>query len=764
MPPTSTPTPTEFIPSRSSNKTVVKAVAATAASSLVLAGLLFLLVFMFKLQRSKAKTTNLYADDGINNIKNIPGLQKKNNFERVGGIKGVNVDEQGLDVFYWKKLQDYPTFEKQILKVYENENRKSEVDLHTQEAPFLRLKSSNSNVWSVSDYKRSQSENLSDSLSDVDPLKSPKDQETTKSQQPIQCTPPPAVSQSNDAVTAPPAPAPPPPPPPPPVVVERKSSAPPPPPPPLPVVVERKSKAPPPPPPPVVVEGKSKAPSPPLPPKTRRFTLSSQPPPAPVKDDVPSSYENQVKLKPLHWDKVNANVDHSMVWHKLQNGSFRVDDDLMESLFGTMTMDKKTPQQVARNLPSPKAQMKSGPTRVFLLDTRKSQNIAIVVKSVAISSSRIIDFLHKGKGLDTDTLEKLNRISLSKEDEKIILEFEGDVTRLADAESFLHHILKAIPSAFTRVNVMLFKSNYRSEVTEVKKSLQTLETACKELKTRGLFVKLLEAILKAGNRMNVGTSRGNAQAFNLNSLLKLSDVRSSDGKTTLLHFVVEEVVRAEGKRCNINRNHSKSTRTGGLSSVTVTENYYIKLGLPIVGGVSSEFINVKKAAGIDYDVFSKSCSGLSGQLADITKSIKEFGEDERGGFVREMTAFLEEAEQEIGMLREEEGRIMGLVKLTNEYYQAGASKDVGAKQFQLFRIIKGFLEMVDKACVDIAIKLQKRRTGGGSPDAGFPISTSPDRPSVKFPVLPADFSSTSSSSSTSTSTSSSSDSDDDSST
>ena len=49
-------------------------------------------------------------------------------------------------------------------------------------------------------------------------------------------------------------------------------------------------------------------------------------------------------------------------------------------------------------------------------------------------------------------------------------------------------------------------------------------------------MKLLEAILKAGNRMNAGTSRGNAQAFKLSSLRKLSDVRSSDGKTTLLHF------------------------------------------------------------------------------------------------------------------------------------------------------------------------------------------------------------------------------------
>ncbi|MFS7959197.1 putative formin, FH2 domain-containing protein [Helianthus anomalus] len=89
---------------------------------------------------------------------------------------------------------------------------------------------------------------------------------------------------------------------------------------------------------------------------------------------------------------------------------------------------------------------------------------------------------------------------------------------------------------------MLFKLSYTSEVSQIKNTLQTLETSCRELKTRGLLVKLLEAILKSGNRLNAGTSRENAQAFNLNSLLKLSDVKSSDGKKTLIHFVVEEVV------------------------------------------------------------------------------------------------------------------------------------------------------------------------------------------------------------------------------
>lgn len=59
-------------------------------------------------------------------------------------------------------------------------------------------------------------------------------------------------------------------------------------------------------------------------------------------------------------------------------------------------------------------------------------------------------------------------------------------------------------------------------------------------------MKLLEAVLKTGNRMNVGTIRGGAEAFKLDALLKLADVKGTDGKTTLLHFVVQEMVRSEG--------------------------------------------------------------------------------------------------------------------------------------------------------------------------------------------------------------------------
>ena len=50
-------------------------------------------------------------------------------------------------------------------------------------------------------------------------------------------------------------------------------------------------------------------------------------------------------------------------------------------------------------------------------------------------------------------------------------------------------------------------------------------------------MKLLEAILKTGNMMNVGTSRGDAHVLKLDTLLELAD-----GKTTLLHFVVQEII------------------------------------------------------------------------------------------------------------------------------------------------------------------------------------------------------------------------------
>jgi len=401
--------------------------------------------------------------------------------------------------------------------------------------------------------------------------------------------------------------------------------------------------------------------------------------------------------------------------------NYRVDDDLMEALFGVVATNRNDNAPKENNSTSSSKDALAPSSNAFLLDPRKSQNIAIVLKSLTVSRKEIIEALIDGQGLNIETIEKLGRVAPTEEEQSLVLAYEGDPSKLAEAETFLRHILKAVPSAFKRLNALLFRLNYDSEILEIKEFLQNLEMGCKELRNHGIFVKLLEAVLKAGNRMNAGTQRGNAQAFNMASLRKLSDVKSTDGKTTLLHFVVEEVVRSEGKRAVLNRSHSlsrSSSRNSNYSddsqnssaSNEQRQKEYITLGLPVVGGISSEFSNVKKAAVTDYNAFVGSISALSARIVQIRELVSQCGNDKGGNFVREMNRFLENAEEELRLVREEQTRVMQIVKKTTDYYQGGASKDSAEHPLYLFVIVKDFLGMVDQACIEIARNMQKRKT------------------------------------------------------
>nr|XP_027097322.1 formin-like protein 8 [Coffea arabica] len=749
LPPTSPVSPPPLLPQplpatpasspSTSKKTVGAAVGITAASTLVLSGLLFFLFLRYSRRKKDETTSNPYAASPV---------MPQNGFTRFNGnLKGVIVDEDGLDVIYWRDLEGEDGnkgFGKQVPKnlkaeeknVIAKDDHKKYVPPGT-EVPLLRGKSSTSQspLWNDTSQDSASTPYGGVSLMAVG-----------KQDSSIQLGPrtKPIPSAPEPAPPPPPPPAPPPPPPPPPPTVAAAAL-------PLAAGAVLKGKGPLQPPPPPIPPRKGPTPPPPPLPKASSLGSVSKPPPiskgfatdSKMKQPSTGEGDGQVKLKPLHWDKVNRNVDHSMVWDNIEGGSFKVDGDLMEALFGYVATNRKSPRS---NESTPKGDKQGPSPQVFILDTRKSQNTAIVLRSLAISRKEIIDALVQGEDLNLETLEKLTRIAPTKEEESEILAFDGDPTRLADAESFLYHLLKSVPSAFTRFNAMLFKSNFKSETPHLKESFQTLDLACKELRARGLLLKLLEAILKAGNRMNAGTSRGNAQAFNLTALRKLSDVKSTDGKTTLLHFVVEEVVRAEGKRCvlnRMNRNSSQSSSTDSSGrensqSREEREKEYIMLGLPIVGGLSAEFSNVKKAATIDYDGLVKTSAALAAQIAEIRKHVQECDRD-GGGFAKEMKTFLHAAEEELRNIREEQSRVMEHVKRTTEYFQAGASKDKGWQPLQIFVIVTDFLGMVDKACVDITKSLQKGKPASAT-SAGSSSPESPKtRPSVKFPKLPANF-------------------------
>ncbi|KAI5014825.1 hypothetical protein ZWY2020_056215 [Hordeum vulgare] len=443
---------------------------------------------------------------------------------------------------------------------------------------------------------------------------------------------------------------------------------------------------PPPPPPPLLPAcGPGVVPPPPPPPppllivKEQNFRRSSgpglPPPPAPpgmLRQSAPLGKNGAAlpKLKPLHWDKVRAAPNRRMVWDRIRSSSFELDEQMIESLFLYNSRLSAKHEE---------AQSRSPSLGNHVLDPKRLQNITILMKAVNATAEQIYAALLHGSGLSVQQLEALIKMAPTKEEVEKLSGYDGDVDSLVPAERLLKAVL-TIPCAFARVEAMLYRETFADEVGHIRKSFAMLEDACRELMSSKLFMKLLEAVLKTGNRMNVGTARGGAMAFKLDTLLKLADVKGADGKTTLLHFVVQEMTRSQ----------KSPTRAGAAE------------GADIATGLAAELTNVKKTATVDLDVLTTSVSSLSQGISRIKELVGSglSGDDRNGCFVAFMAPFVSHAEEVIRELEDGERRVLGHVRDITEYYHGDVGKDE-ASPLRIFVIVRDFLGMLERVCKEV---------------------------------------------------------------
>ncbi|KAM6550505.1 hypothetical protein CsatB_000313 [Cannabis sativa] len=482
----------------------------------------------------------------------------------------------------------------------------------------------------------------------------------------------------------------------------------------------------PPPPPPAATR-------PPPPPKAR-------PPPAPPKaipskghphrkthsdDSDAEARAQKAKLKPFFWDKtVLTNPDQSMVWNEISAGSFQFNEEMIETLFGyNNEKNKNEGKKDSTNSETPVQYIQ-------IIETKKAQNLAILLRALNVTTEEVLDALQEGNELPVDLLQTLLKVQPTSEEELKLRLYSGDVLLLGPAERFLK-ILVDIPFAFKRLESLLFMCSFQEEVSSVKESLTNLEVACNKLRSSRLFLKLLEAVLKTGNRMNDGTYRGGAQAFRLDTLLKLADVKGTDGKTTLLHFVVKEIIRSEGVRAARTANTSRSmssVRTEDFAEEInegASAEHYRSLGLEVVSGLSNELEDVRKAAVVDVDSLTSSILKMGQSLQKtrtfVNSELNNMNDDCE--FYRTLASFIEQAEADSTKLLEEEKRIMALVKSTTDYFHGNAGKDEG---LHLFVIVRDFLIMLDKVCREVKTSSAKPTRNSNSRKDTTTKPTSPE--------------------------------------
>lgn len=169
-----------------------------------------------------------------------------------------------------------------------------------------------------------------------------------------------------------------------------------------------------------------------------------------------------------------------------------------------------------------------------------------------ISTSDLVLFCSDGDALSAEQIENIIEFLPTKEErkqlEKYMLEGGQDAAEkfdgLCECEKFMVSMM-TVKHAKRKVRALLFKLQFLNCLQSIAEDAGLIEDACEQLKNSTRLRQLLGIVLQFGNRLNTAgkSSKNKAGAFTLDSLLKLSQAKAFDKKTTFLHYIVMIVNR-----------------------------------------------------------------------------------------------------------------------------------------------------------------------------------------------------------------------------
>ncbi|XP_022997918.1 formin-like protein 20 isoform X2 [Cucurbita maxima] len=245
-------------------------------------------------------------------------------------------------------------------------------------------------------------------------------------------------------------------------------------------------------------------------------------------------------LKPLHWSKVTRVLQGSL-WEELQRfgdpeSAPEFDVAELETLF-SVTVPKPIVDSGGKSGGRRKS-VGSKLDKVHLIDLRRANNTEIMLTKVRMPlSDMMAAVLSMDESiLDVDQVENLIKFCPTKEEMELIKGYCGDKDKLGKCEQYFLEMMQ-VPRVESKLRVFSFKIHFSSQIVEFKKSLNTVNSVCQEVKNSCKLKEILKRILCLGNMLNQGTARGSAIGFRLDSLSKLTDTRATNNKMTLMHYL-----------------------------------------------------------------------------------------------------------------------------------------------------------------------------------------------------------------------------------
>eukprot|EP00931_Biecheleriopsis_adriatica_P017671 TRINITY_DN12584_c0_g5_i1.p1 TRINITY_DN12584_c0_g5~~TRINITY_DN12584_c0_g5_i1.p1 ORF type:complete len:2072 (-),score=347.78 TRINITY_DN12584_c0_g5_i1:125-6292(-) len=369
-----------------------------------------------------------------------------------------------------------------------------------------------------------------------------------------------------------------------------------------------KGKAPPPP----KAKGKGKGPPPPEskgkapPPPKAKSKAAAKSSAAAATDEKPK--RALAKVKPLGWQKVSA--EEGTIWAEADLEGFDISRSTIEALFAWGS---------SQGLAGKARSLEDKIEKVRLTSEARAMGICIGLHSLKAFSLEVVrDAIMK---LDGAVLSLASTELLLYRDVKTgqptVLPIEEEIAAarafaasgksadvLDDASRFLLAV-HDVPHLHDRLLLHQFRFSFDSRESNLRSLLATMKGALMQVRSSKKFASILMLVLKTGNLLNDGTSRGDARGFRINTLTQLSQLKQAE-QTSIdsLGDGQEQPLRAGG---------TSLTLMDTLVDIIAAQRQELL-------DVAEELSHVPAATRIELEDIGRDIHQLRGSLGQISKS------------------------------------------------------------------------------------------------------------------------------------------------
>ena len=240
------------------------------------------------------------------------------------------------------------------------------------------------------------------------------------------------------------------------------------------------------------------------------------------------------KLKKLNWGKIPNNKIMDTIWKEAKT-EIEFDAKDLEETFGVKEIVKASPSESSG--PPKKA------NRVTLFDGKRSNHINISLAKVkcdpCVIKKAIIGL--EDTILDAGQVASLLGFLPTSEELQQVKDYQEDPTQLDKPEQFVYEV-SGIEFLRDRVEFWNGLREFEPRIRELLPQIETVTKCFKKVVDSEDFFNILQVILALGNYLNGGSFNGRAYGFNLETLLKLVDTKSSiNPKENFLDYVIDFV-------------------------------------------------------------------------------------------------------------------------------------------------------------------------------------------------------------------------------